>query len=848
MAPEIETKPDELFEEAHDRFDKAVVVTIVVTALLAAITGFAQIRALQHHDAAIARSDRASALASQVSFTWNGLAQLQIDRFRLSENARLRMEQAAADARFNVGPPVAASLEQASQWGVLYRTLQRTSTTLTSGSGGFAGADGMVGQSEQLIAASAPELSSALSSSAPACPGVGAIPPPATVPGAITNSGPDGPGQDTAFPTRYLSDNRRLSYQLQAQGLLSSENALDQEKQFTRFGVSLTMFATAVFLFGFALSPYGRSHRHLYCTGATLLVIGSTAWGIYALVNSPSTPSPQAATAYAAGRVALDKGDRADYLLARRLFTCAISRDKQFGPAYTARAAADNSITDPSDPTGAANTELVGTQYTAQAMSDLSHAKALGAEDATLPAIAGTDVFEAGLRHRSRPELEEGLHNEEEALGILAGTTNERVLLSLVRHPASVASAGGRAAKARSAILLGDISNLAFNIAEAELALGNTRASRSAYRSAVALANAQDTQTGNTANAYVSSALTDLNDLERYLSSPAQAAEIRMEKGYVAGQFDYGSQPDPSMTGIGMTLGPQLTVLPSLAQFAITKLGKADQFSVDAQWYFRPSHNSAWSAFPYLNGAQYPLRPTSSGYVANDSYWPALALNSTCLPSGDYKVEAYVSGHLAASAEGHVAVMRAHPATLRDMGVTLCVPSAGSSGTWSELQPDPGRGARRIPGVEDGFLSPGGKAGILVFDVSAESYRQRCAAGLTRQFIARNLNQFAGSLPSPLEAEGTSKSRFPAWPSIPFLGGAVNTPVSLYAYPGGMLAATAGVTAQNRVLVGVVFGPLSLFEQDRDIGTGAPVEVAPAPSLLGSVSSTEGTLYPDSCS
>ena len=848
MAPEVETKPDELFEEAHDRFDKAVVVTIVVTALLGAITGLGQIRALQRHDAAIARSDRASALASQVSFTWNGLAQLQIDRFRLSENARLRMEQAAADARFNVGPSVAASLEQARQWGVLYRTLQGTSTALTAGSGGFAGAEGMVGQSEQLIAASAPELSAAVSSSAPACPGVAASPRPATVPDALTEAGPDGPAQDPAFPTRYLADNRRLSYQLQAQGLLSSENALDLEKQFTRFGVSLTMFATAVFLFGFALSPYGRSHRHLYCTGAALLVLGSTTWGIYALVNSPSTPSPQAATAYAAGRVALDKGDRADYLLARRLFTCAISRDHRFGPAYTARAAADNSITDPSDPTGAANTELVGTQYTGQAMSDLSYAKALGAEDATLPALAGTDVFEAGLRHRSRPELEEGLRDEEEALRILAGTTDERRLLSLFRHPASVASTGAATAKARSAVLLGDISNLAFNIAEAELALGNTRASRTAYRSAVALANAQDTQTGNTANSYVASALTDLNDLERYLSSPSQEAEIRFEKGYVAGQFDYGSQQDPSMTGRGMVLRPELTVLPALAQFAIAKLGKADQFSVDAQWYFRPNRNSPWSAFPFLNGAQYPLQPSGSGYLANDAYWPGLSLNNTCLPSGDYKVEAYVSGNLAASSEAHVAVMSTHPATLRDMGVTLCVPSVGSSGTWSELRPGAARGASRISGVEDGFLSPGGRAGILVFDVSAESYRQRCAAGLNRQFIAGILHQFAGSLPSPLEAARTSKSPFPGWPSTPFLGGAVDTPVGFYAYPGGMLAASAGVTAQHRVLVGVVFGPVSLFEQDRDLRTGAPVEVAPAPSLLGSVSSSEGTLYSDSCS
>ena len=70
MGHEVETKPDELLEESHDRFDKAVVVAIVVTALLAAIVGLGQIRALERHDAAIARSDRASALASQTRYYW----------------------------------------------------------------------------------------------------------------------------------------------------------------------------------------------------------------------------------------------------------------------------------------------------------------------------------------------------------------------------------------------------------------------------------------------------------------------------------------------------------------------------------------------------------------------------------------------------------------------------------------------------------------------------------------------------------------------------------------------------------------------------------------------------------
>jgi hypothetical protein len=848
MGHEVETKPDELLEESHDRFDKAVVVSIVATALLAAIVGLGQIRALQRHDAAIARSDRASSLASQVSFTWNGLAQLQVDRFRLAGDARVSMEQSTADARFKVGPTPSASSQQAQQWGVLYRILQKSSSSLTGGPGGFAGADGMVAQSEQLIAASAPELGSAIGASVRTCPGAETGSRPATVPGPINGSGPDGPAQDPWFPTRYLADNRQLSYELQAQGLLSSENAQEEERQFTRFGVSLTMFATAVFLFGFALSPYGRTHRHLYCTGAVLLVIGSTTWATYALVNSPSSPAPQAATAYAAGRVAYDKGDRADLLLARRLFTCAINLDPGFGPAYTARAGADNSITNPSDPTGENNTELVDTQYTRQAMSDLRHAKALGAEDATLPLTAGSDVFEAGLRNGNRAQIEDGLRQEEEALRLLAGTTDERTLLSLLTRPAPLASGDGEDAKARSAVLLGDVSVIAFNIAEAELALGRTTASRNAYRSAVALANAQDSATGGGPDAYVASALTDLADLERYLRSPSLQAEIGFEKGYLARQFDLGSAPEGSSNGSGMKLRRQVTVLPALAQFTIARLGDADQFSVDAQWYYRPNSDSPWSAFDYLNGPQYPLRPSARGYLASDAFGPDLSLGDTCLPTGQYRVEAYVHGHLAASTEASVNVIRTEAATLQDMGVTLCVPSGAPATAWSELRTGATAGPVRVPGIEDGFLSRGGRAGLVVFDVSAESYRQRCGVGINQAFIARVLQQFAGSLPAHLAPIRMGDSGFRGWPQFPFLGGAVNAPVSFYAYPGGMLAASAGVTGQGRVLVGVVFGPGSLFRQHTDISTRAHVEIPPAPSLLGSVSTTEGTIYSDTCS
>src|SRR5436305_1957641 len=77
-------------------------------------------------------------------------------------------------------------------------------------------------------------------------------------PAPLPASGPESLAGDPYFPVRYLADHRRGVFLLEARATLASEHAQAEERQFTRFGVSLTLFATGVFLLGFALSPYGR--------------------------------------------------------------------------------------------------------------------------------------------------------------------------------------------------------------------------------------------------------------------------------------------------------------------------------------------------------------------------------------------------------------------------------------------------------------------------------------------------------------------------------------------------------------------------------------------------------------
>jgi hypothetical protein len=830
VSHEVEIRSDELLEE-HDRFDKAIVVAIVFTALVAAVVALGQMRALQRHDEAIVRSDQAAALASQASFTSNSVAQLQIDRFRLVQGTRARAEQAGADVLLHVGGAAAGLRQQASQWNTLAGTLAHGSAALAGGAGGLAGPDGMVALSQQLTAPATRELAtSAIRGGAP-CPGLRVASAFAALPGPITQLSANGPSKDPFFPTRYLAESRRPTYLLQAEGLLASQRAENEEKQFTRFGVSLTLFATAVFLFGFALSPYGRTHRHLYSTGAMLLVVGSSLWAIYAWASGPSSPAPAAATAYAEARVDYDKGDQADVRQARRLFTCAIARDPEFAPAYTGRALAENSITGPQDPTDSTNTELVSAAATRQAQADLIQAKALGAEDPTLPMIAGTDVFENGLRTSDRAAMAEGLRMERDALEKLAGTTNVDELVSVSRDAPTADPHDRDAEKEHAAALLGPSTAIALNIAEAELALGDRHGSRRAYRSAVSLANAETVKSGQSTVSYVSGALTDLNDLQLYLRSPAMQREIRFEKGYLARQFDLGYKDSSPHDGRGMTLGPTLTVLPALARFSIDRLGNADTYDVDAQWYYHSSHTRVWSAFPYLGGGQWPLIPHGHGYFADEGYLPHFSLNRVCLPSGDYKVEAYVDGHLAAARSAAVHVIPTRPADLEGMGASLCLPDGHSGAPWVELGTaarEPHE-ARRVAGLDDGYVSRDGRSGIVVFDVSPEADRQRCSANIGGRFIGSVIHQFARDLPPRLSSVRTAP--------FPFLGGQEQTSARLYSYPGGFLKASAAATSQGRVLVAAVYGPPQLFAHTRD------ADASVATSLLGSVSSWEGPTY-----
>lgn len=805
-----ETPVDELLEE-HDRFDKAIVLGIVVTTLLAAITGLGQIRALQRHDQSVARADQWAALASQASFTSNSIAQLQLDRFRLVQDANARLQQTTADAFFRVGLSPSDFVSQHSDWQGVAASLQAQSDTLSRETGGFGGG-GQLGEIARLSQASMPDVAPHAASVSLSCRGVRSPLDSEAAPGPINASGRDGPQQDPTFPARYLADSRRQAYVFEADGELASEHAQGEEKQFTRFGVSLTVFATAVFLFGFALSPYGKTHRHLYTTGALLFVTGATAWAAYATVSNPPGENPKAAIAYADGRVAGDKGDWADTELAVKLDKCAIALDPNFAPAYTALALEENSLTSPGDPTGESNAELVGANGTLhRAESALHRASALGLKNPSLDENAGSDLFEDGLRTSNRSEMQRGLALEQSAAQLLFDAPSAGALLGANDGPRR---AEGQDEKVKAAILLGDSDVIAFNIADAQLALGELQTARRSYATAIALARVQMRLAGKQAQPYVGSALTDLADVYEH-SAKLRGAVRQEEQVVIDGLYD-NKPTSRAVADPGVPPTLSLTVLPTLVQFTLKYAGSLAGQAINAQWYYRPSASAPWSAFTASpSGPTQLLRVSETTHVGVAAFSPAGLANPVCLHAGEYMLELWVDGHLFAKTAQSISVAQSQPEPVQDLGLTLCRPQGGKQ-DW--------RYPIRVLGLAAGYLGSD-RGRLLVFDASPEADRAITSARRLDGLLGHVLGQVRSALPSHLKRVGPMP--------YSFLGKQDDTPVA-FVYPGGVLVAGITQDSFGRAIVLVAYGPAAMMLGKRDVATGKPIATPMAESLIGS--------------
>ena len=755
----VETRVEDLWE-GHDRFGRAIVVAIVVTTLVATLTAFLQTRALRAHDESLDLADQWGALASQVSFRWDAAALLQVDRYRLAENARVRSEQANAAEFLGVGPPRAESALDVKRWHLLSVRLQQESGALAAASRTeFAD----IRKQTQGSLPSVGEAFAAGKEGTCGEPAWARAPAPGVIRDDRNGAGPD---QDPYFPRNYLADNRRETYLLEARRDGASLEAESAEKQFTRYAVALTLFAVSVFLLGFSLSPYGKPHRHLFATVAGVFVVGSTVWCVYAAVRGPHAANVEAARAYADGSVSLDRGTYGDDRRAIYYFDCAIRLEPGFTQAYVDRGMAYSALTDANEPTASGNVELMPPRYQQQSLRDLSTAQKLGAIDPTLPAGEGAYIFERGLEDHSAVEMREGLRLEEETARTFR------------RDPV-----------------------WAVNVAEGKLVLGSPW--RPAYHYAEALARAQANAESTGTGSFVAGALTDLADIvtKTRPTSNSLMHRIALAKEDVVDQLSDSPRASARAVMANAVKIHTIGIQPSYARFVLdtgSDFTKNDHLY--AAWYYRLPRRRIWSAFASLTGSTTPYQGQHGRWSVITPYLYG-AYGPQCLPSGTYKLELYVNGRLATtrSVDRHVAG-RLKWSSVQDMNVQVCRPS-----TWVQLP-------KRSPGLVDGYVSSDRRSGLLIFDVSAEADASRKGKHLL-PLLHKALVQFRGFMPS----DRRSGAPF----VFPFLGAPKNSKVVHDVYPGGELYAAIAVTDPGRAVVGVVFGPRRMFVDPVDRDTRA---------------------------
>ncbi len=167
-----------------------------------------------------------------------------------------------------------------------------------------------------------------------------------------------------------------------------------------------------------------------------------------------------------------------------------------------------------------------------------------------------------------------------------------------------------------------------------------------------------------------------------------------------------------------------------------------------------------------------------------------------CLPAGRYRVEAYVNGRLAETADTTDGIESGGAELLEGAGVKLCSPP-----DWKRVKLD--------GGVIEGITSPDGKAGLLLTRVPAGAAPGRGPAQ-TKAALAAGVRQLEPKLPGRV----LERNRFRG----PFLDATIAPTEALRTKGGGAIAAAARL-GQGEILVGAVYGPKSFFGTDRATGS-----------------------------
>ena len=622
--PEIEASED------RDGYARLIAAVTVVTTLLAAVTAVLQAESGRRDDETSMRAERLSARALGERLDAQAGAESQYERFQLAQIQRRRAVSAYQLKRFRGSDRRRNALAEA-RW----RRIAAATESSTARLARDLGFD------------------------------------PITVRSAY------GPERDPAFPARYFSRHARGSIYFEA--LKDGANAEGDraERQTSAYAVSLTLFAVAVFLFGYSLTPQGRRRAKLFAGTAAVFVLGSSTWTAATAIDAPERRPDEAAAAYADGVTAIETHE---YQSAIAHFDRAIDLHDDYAQAYAGRASARVAV-DARNPSSAATTR--------QIVSDLERALELDEGSATYQIDLGVQLFRLGLAENDDEKLERAL--ELTRLGKVAfdsfpdGDYNEAAILLAL----------GRTAEAR---------------ARYDEAVGKTRFLDAAEE------EERDDRVQRTE--FVSAALTDL-ELIRHASGDELAGEIRAIKERIITPISAAAKP---WEGSRDEAPPQSERVKRravrLARVRVLVDPAGPQWKARAPeldlakdriytvWYHRNPFTGSWTAAPAVSGERTTHESGGrDGGVFLTRYYIGNTLPPECTPEGEWRAEIYVNGRYAGSGTGSAKYPKVRTVRAPDIGVATCVPMR-----W--------RPAGRSLGLTRGWVSRDGESGVFIWSLN----------------------------------------------------------------------------------------------------------------------------------
>jgi Tfp pilus assembly protein PilF len=553
--------------------------------------------------------------------------------------------------------------------------------------------------------------------------------------------GPLTEADDPAFPTRFVAETSREPIRLRAMQDSQNDEASGWSSRAATYTAVLTLFAVALYLLGISMALPRNVGRWFERGGIAFTVVGLV-WAGLGSANRPEPASQLAASEFAAGTVALtgafDAYDSSAYNLARDHLTKAIEAQPDFARAYLNRAQAVYFGSSPNPGLGS----VTSPQALRASIEDLRTAVDLGLDNALALGNIGALSFQEAMDQDSPELLDQALDFTRQVLEIDPG------------RPLWL-----------------------YNLAVTELAAGQQDAAAEAFARADRAALRQP----STAAFWATGALSALDVLASH--RPETTTRVRAMKDLVVGEvFGTGRTTAPS----GLAL--DLVVSPSLVQFAIpvAQAGSIDpaKDTVVAEWYYDDPFDHGFAVLPEVSGQVALQRADDGGWFGLVEYLPN-AQPPRCLPTGSYRVEVYVNGHLAGTGTADGSFGDLQTVTDPVLNAGFCVPA-----DWTPS-------SSATPGVTQAWASKDESQGLVVIradlgDAGAKASTEAILDGAVRGFARKAL--------TGLGKPGPAQHFF-------FMG--LDDHVELaYPYRGGIVEAGAGVDpGEGAVIVALAFGP-----------------------------------------